>query len=202
MQMISVCPKGCWRCPVTYVFRLAVMTRSHLFPCRAATLKVSEGLGKLKRLDHNTLLLLVISDLSVSGQGKVLPQRVSIKAVVRHDAPQVRVTGEEDTEQVVDLTLVPVGTVVEGCDGRDRRGLVGVGLHANAGVVADGKHVVDNLETLVAGWVVDGGDVADLGKFGGCVVFEEREDGDNAVGRNVDLGRRVRMRPELVASAS
>lgn len=187
MRMISVCRKIWLRCLITYVLRLAVMTRSHLFPCRAPTLKVPEGLGKLKRLDHNALLLLIISDLSVSGQGEVLPQRVSVKAVVRHDAPQVGVTSEEDTEHVVDLTLVPVGTVVEGCDGGDGRGLVGVGLHANAGVVADGKHVVDNLEALVAGWVIDGGDVADLGELGGCVVFEEREDGDDAVGRDVDL---------------
>jgi hypothetical protein len=40
--------------------------------------------------------------------------------------------------------------------------------------VADGEQVVDNLETL--------------GEFGGGVVFEEGEDGYNAVGRDVDLG--------------
>jgi hypothetical protein len=54
--------------------------------------------------------------------------------------------------------------------------------------VADGEQVVDNLETLVAGRVVDGSDVADLSEFGGGVVFEEGEDGYNAVGRDVDLG--------------
>jgi hypothetical protein len=53
--------------------------------------------------------------------------------------------------------------------------------------VADGEHVVDDLEALVAGRVVDGGDVADLCEFGGSVVFEEGEDGDDAVGRDVDL---------------
>jgi hypothetical protein len=53
--------------------------------------------------------------------------------------------------------------------------------------VTDGEHVVDDLEALVAGRVVDGGDVADLCEFGGGVVFEEGEDGDDAVGRDVDL---------------
>lgn len=54
--------------------------------------------------------------------------------------------------------------------------------------MADGKHVVDNLETLVAGRVVDSSDVADLSKLGGGVVFEEGEDGNDTVGRDVDLG--------------
>lgn len=54
--------------------------------------------------------------------------------------------------------------------------------------MADGEQVVDNLETLVAGGVVDSGDVADLGELSGGVVFEEREDGKDTVGRDVDLG--------------
>jgi hypothetical protein len=53
--------------------------------------------------------------------------------------------------------------------------------------VADGEHVVDDLEALVAGRVVDSGDVADLCELGGGVVFEEGEDGDDAVRRDVDL---------------
>ena len=60
-------------------------------------------------------------------------------------------------------------------------------IDADARVVADGEHVVDDLEALVAGRVVDSGDVADLCEFGGGVVFEEGEDGDDAVGRDVDL---------------
>jgi len=171
----------------TYLLRLAVVTWSDLLPRRTATLKVPEGLRQLKRLDHDALLLFVESELGVTGQWEVLPQWVSVEAVIGHDAPQIGVTDEEDTEHVVDLTLVPVGAVVEACDGGYRRGLVGVGLDANARVVTDGEHVVDDLEALVAGRVVDGGDVANLCEFGGGVVFEEGEDGDDAVGRDVDL---------------
>lgn len=171
------------KCPtIAYVLGLAVVTRADLFPGRAAALKVSERLGELERLNHNALLLLIISDLSVAGQGEVLSQRVSVETVVGHDAPQIRVVREEHTEEVVYLTLVPVGTVVEGCDGWHGRRLVGVGLDADARVVANGEQVVDDLEALVAGGVVDGGDVADLGELGGGVVFEEGEDGDDAVG--------------------
>ena len=107
----------------TYLLRLAVVTWSDLLPCRTTTLKVPEGLRQLKRLDHNALLLLVESELGVAGQREVLPQRVSVEAVVGHDAPQIGVTDEEDTEHVVDLTLVPVGTVVEACDGGYGRSL-------------------------------------------------------------------------------
>lgn len=164
------------------------MTRANLFPRRTATLKVPEGLCELERLDNNALLLFVVSELGVSSQGEVLPQWVAVEAVVGHDTSEIGVADEEDTEHVVDLTLVPVGAVVEACDGGYGRCLVGVGLHANARVVADGEQVVDNLETLVAGRVVDGSDVADLSEFGGGVVFEEREDGKDTVGRDVDLG--------------
>ena len=171
----------------TYLLRLAVVTWSDLHPCRTTTLKVPEGLCELERLNDNALLLLVVSELGVSSQGEVLPQWVAVEAVVGHDASEIGVADEEDTEHVVDLTLVPVGTVVEACDGGYGRSLVGVGLDADARVVADGEHVVDDLEALVAGRVVDGGDVADLCEFGGSVVFEEGEDGDDAVGRDVDL---------------
>lgn len=50
----------------------------------------------------------------------------------------------------------------------------------------DAEHVVDHLEPLVLGRVVDGGDVGYLGVLGGSVVLEEGEDGDNTGGRDVD----------------
>jgi hypothetical protein len=53
--------------------------------------------------------------------------------------------------------------------------------------VADGEQVVDDLEALVAGRVVDGSDVADLSELGCGVVFEERENGEDAIRRDVDL---------------
>jgi hypothetical protein len=172
----------------THLLRLAVVTRSNLFPRRTATLKVPEGLCKLERLDNDALLLFVVSNFSVSGQGEVLPQWVSVETVVGHDASQVGVANEEDTEHVVDLTLIPVGAVVKTCDGGYGRCLIGVGLHADARVVADGEQVVDDLEALVAGRVVDGSDIADLGELGCGVVFEEGENREDAIGGDVDLG--------------
>ena len=111
---------------------------------------------------------------------------MSVKAVVRQDSAQIRVVNEEDAKEIVDFTLVPVGSVVQARDGRHRSGLVGVGLHADTRVMADREQIVDNLETLVAGWVVDGGDVGDAGEFGCGVVLEEAEGGDNTGGRDVD----------------
>jgi len=69
------------------------------------------------------------------------------------------VANEENTEQIVNLTLVPVGSVVERCDGWDWLCLVGVGLDSYAGVVANTEKVVHNLESLVATWVIDGCDI-------------------------------------------
>ena len=93
---------------------------------------------------------------------------------------------EKHTEQIIHLALVPVGAVVEAADGGHGGGFVGVGLDADAGVVAHREQVVDDFEAVGAGRVVDGGDVGDLGEFGGGVVFEEGEGGEDAVGRDVD----------------
>ena len=162
------------------------MSRANLLPSRATTLEVSEGLGQLKGLNNNALLLLVVTNLGVSSKREVLAERVTVETVVGHDATKIGVPNEEDTEQVVDLTLVPVCAVVQTAQRRDGSGLIGVGLDADTGVVADGKHVVNDLETLVAGRVVDSGDVADLGELGGGVVLEEVEDGEDGVGGDVD----------------
>jgi hypothetical protein len=162
------------------------VTRTNLLPSRATTLEVSESLGQLKRLNNNTLLLLVVTNLGVTSKREVLAERVAVETVVGHDAAKIGVSNEEDTEQIVDLTLVPVGTIVETAERRNRGGLVGVGLDTNASVVADREHVVDDLETLVTSRVVDSGDVADLGELCGSVVLEEVENGENGGGGDVD----------------
>ena len=93
---------------------------------------------------------------------------------------------KEYAEQIIHLPLIPVRAVVEIADGRDRRRFISVRLHADAGVVPDAEEVVDDFEAVVAGRVVDGGDVADLGELGGGVEFEVGHDGDHAGRRDVD----------------
>ena len=100
----------------TYALGLSVVTRTNLLPSRATTFKVTEGLSQLEGLNNNTLLLLVVTDLGVTSKREVLAERVAVETVVGHDAAQIRVSNEEDTEQIVDLTLVPVGTVVQTAD--------------------------------------------------------------------------------------
>ena len=111
---------------------------------------------------------------------------MAIETIVGHNAAQVGVSNEEDTEKIVDLAFVPVGTVVEVAERWNGGGLVSVGLDPQARVVADGEHVVDNLEALVLGGVVDGGDVGNLGVLGGGVVLQEVEDGEDTRRGNVD----------------
>lgn len=139
-------------------------------PGSRSAFEVPEGLGQLQRFDNNTLSLLIVSELSITGKRKVLSQWVAIEAIVGHNATQIRVTNEEDTKHVVDFTLVPVGTIVERCDRRDGLCLVGVGLNSYPGVVTDTEQVVDYLEPLVATRKVDSCDIRDRGKLGGSVV--------------------------------
>lgn len=170
----------------TYRLRSSVSTRTDRLPGSGTTLEVPERLRKLQRLNDNALLLLTVTQLRVSRQGEVLAQRVAIKAVVGHDTTQIGVAGEEDTEHVVHLTLVPQSTLEQTGNTGHGAGLVGVGLDTDTRVVAHTEHVVDDLEALVAGGEVDTGDVRDLSVFGRGVVFQESHGGDEAGGRDVD----------------
>lgn len=111
---------------------------------------------------------------------------MSIKPIIRHDPSQIRVPHKKHPKQIIHFPLIPVGAVVEVADGGHGGGFVGVGFDADAGVVAHGEEVVDDFEAGVAGGVVDGGDVGDLGEFGGGVVFEEAEGGGDGGGGDVE----------------
>lgn len=107
---------------------------------------------------------------------------MAIEAVIRHDAPQIRVAGEEDAKQIIHLALVPIGPVIQMRDGWDGGGFIRIGLDADATVVAHGEEVVDDFEAVGAGGVVDAGDVGDHGVFGRGVGFQEG-DGRGHAGR-------------------
>lgn len=171
---------------MTYGIGSAVLTRTHRLPSSRAALKVAEGLGELEGLNDDALLLFVIAQLGITGQGEVLAQWVAVETVVGHDAAEIRVAGEEHTEHVVHLTLVPQSTLEETSHTGHGGGLVRVGLDTDAGVVTNAEQVVDDLEALVAGGEVDTSDIGDLGELGGSVVLEEAHHGNNTGGSGVN----------------
>jgi hypothetical protein len=95
---------------------------------------------------------------------------MTVETVVGHNAAEIRVTDEENTEHIVDFTLIPVGTVIEGRDRWNWLGLVGVGLDAYPRVVANTEKIVYDLESLVAGRKVDSCNIGDGGEFSRGVV--------------------------------
>jgi hypothetical protein len=127
-------------------------------------------LRQLQRLDHDALLLFVVSELGVTGQREILSQWVPIKAIIRHDTTQVWVSNEEDSKEIVNLSLVPVGAIIQAGNARDRRSLIGICLDPDAGVVAYAQKVIDHFESLVPGREVHGRDVRYLCEFGGGVI--------------------------------
>merc|ERR1711926_14734 len=65
-------------------------------------------LGKLNRLLNNSLQLVIITNLVISSEREIFPQRVSLESVVGEDPPEVGMVGEKHAVHVPDLTLIPV----------------------------------------------------------------------------------------------
>lgn len=166
--------------------RFPVNARANRLPSSGASFEVPESLCQLKGLNDDALLLFIVAQLSVAGQREILAERVSIETVVRHNTTQIRVAAEEDTKQVVDLTLVPQSSFVQTRHTGHGAGLVRIGLNTDTGVIADAQQVVDDLEALVTSGEINRGNIGDLGEFGCRVVFQEAHDRDDAGGRNVD----------------
>lgn len=111
---------------------------------------------------------------------------MTIEAIIRQDPPQIRMIREEDAVHIVRLTLEPVRAVVQECHTRHRRGLIGIRLDPDPGVVTHRQQVVDDLEAVGARGVVDTADIRDHGELRGRVVLQEGEDRDHRGRRNVD----------------
>ena len=109
-----------------------------------------------------------------------------IEAVVCHYPSEVWVANEEDPEEVVNLTLIPIRAVVKTCDAWDGRSFVCVCLDSDARVVSDAEKVIDNLEAGIPRRIIDCRNVRHHGELRSCVVFEEGHDRDNSRRRDVD----------------
>lgn len=135
---------------------------------------------------------------STDSQREVFSERVTFEAVVGEDAAQVGMVDEEDAKQVVDLAFVPahqsstraihllvndrapVRCPIDLGRTRDGRDLVGVGLDLDPAGVADAEELVDDLEPLGAGGVVDPADGHHRLVLALRMVPQEREDRDDA----------------------
>ena len=111
---------------------------------------------------------------------------MSIETIVGHDTAQIRVTGEENTEHIIHLTLVPQGTLEKASDTGDGGGLITVGLDTDTGVETDTEQVVDNLKALITGGEVDTSNVGDLGELSSSVVLQEAHNGKDTGGSSVN----------------
>jgi len=111
---------------------------------------------------------------------------MTVEAIVRHDTSQIRMSSEEHSEKIVDLSFVPIGSIKQVTDTGNRPSLICVCLDTNAGVVSYAQQVVDNLESLLFCRIIDASYVGDLCVFRCGVVLEECEDRYDAGWWDVD----------------
>ncbi len=117
-------------------------------------MRMVHGCTYLRQLDglaDNVLLLVVVANLHVAGEGEVLAEGMALEAVVGKDAAQIGVALEVDPEEIPHLALIPVRRIEHGHRGVHRRQLVAVRLDTDAGVVGYREEVVHNLREIRQG---------------------------------------------------
>ena len=108
---------------------------AHAFPWREE-IELPEFLIEPHGLVDDALLLVVPADLDEARHREILAQRMPLEAVIGEESPQIGMAREEYAEQVIGLTLEPVGARKDFCDRRHEIALAGLRLHAHAVVVA------------------------------------------------------------------
>ena len=160
------------------------LSRGHL-TC-SPTLEIPKCLCQLQRFDHYSFLLFIISDLRVPCQWEVLPQRVSIEAIIRHDASQVWMTDKENAKQVVHLPLIPIGAVVQTRDARHWRCFTRIRFDPYPRIMPDAQEIINHFEALLSCRIVHCCDVCHHCVLGRGVIFEKGHHRDDTRRRDVD----------------
>ena len=75
--------------------------------------KLRNSWRQLHRLVDDALLLVVVAQLDIAGQRKILAQRMPLEAVIGEDAAQIGMIGEKDAEEIPGLALEPAGGAEE-----------------------------------------------------------------------------------------
>jgi len=163
-----------------------IHTMTDLLPGALGSLEVPEGLGELKGFGDNPFLLFVVADFGVSSEWEVLSERVALETVVCEDPSEVRVSREEDSIKIPGLSFVPVGTPVDRSGTRYGRHLIRIGFDPDPTLILYAQKVINDLEPLLSGRIIDTIDRDQTLVLSAGMVPEERQDGDDSGGRDVE----------------
>src|ERR1700722_6590829 len=158
----------------TLVFRPLIPRQRRGFP-GAQEIELTEFLIEAHWLVAHALLRIVIAHLNETGHREVLAQRITIKAVVGQDAPQIRMTVKQHAKQVVNLTLVPVSARIDGSRAHDRRVDVGRDLDPDPTVQLRRQQMIDDVEALLALRMIDPRNIDDRNELSVRIVAQELE---------------------------
>ena len=96
---------------------LVTWKRDHALP-RGDEIEIAEILRQADRDVDYALLFLVVADLDEAREREILAQRMTVEPVIGQDPAQIRLTAEQDAEQVPGLALPPGGARSRGRTGR------------------------------------------------------------------------------------
>lgn len=131
-------------------------------------------LGELEGFLNDALLLSVPAYLDKAGEGKVLPQRMPFKPIIRQDSPQVRMSLETDA---VHVPYFPLGPISRGEDVGNGGHRIEVGngkLQLETEAVGVAEEAVGQVEAIRwIGGSVSGSQFYQLLETGSVVVTKE-----------------------------
>src|SRR5690606_37410273 len=119
------CAAGC--CGPKFTVKLSISGIARILELGLVAVIVADHLRyERARLDADRLVddppfLRVVTHLDLADHREVLAERMPDEAVVRKEAPQIRVAAEQDSVEIERLALVPVGRIPHAGDRVDER---------------------------------------------------------------------------------
>ena len=109
---------------------------------------------------------------------------MAAKAVICQQAAQVGMAGEDNAIHVEHFTLIPIGRRIDRHDAGNGNINRQFRLHANALVLHQRQQMIDHLKAFFTLRIVDRGNIDQLRKMRGVILFEEFQKADQPCGHD------------------
>src|SRR4029077_9170880 len=124
--------------------------------------------------------------LDITGERKILTQRVSVKPVIGKNTAQIGMVAEVNSEQIPRFALPPAGGAKHANRGGHGLLLIGLKFHPNTPIAAHAQQIINHLKANRPIRIIEAANVAEHAEPALRVVAQECQHLENALARDAD----------------